>query len=217
MTHNPGKADWADDERVQRMAKSYNVRYDDEFWKAFETLTNDESRSAVADFGCGPGLWLADAATRFNSTRLHGLDESEEMLHQAEEIISKTIPTENIQLDLINLDKERIAIKEDSLDLAFSGYVLHELANPNDFSSQVYSILKRNGTYVVFDFVATNIDLFVKVMAQAGMSEDRAKSRYPHMCKHSITDIEAVLKSAGFENISSELLDVRAIVVGLKP
>ncbi len=214
---NLAKGDWTNPERVKRFTKTYHTRYGELFWNTFSKLIENKTRDVIADFGCGPGLWLADAATRFNATRLHGLDESEEMLNQAEEIINKTISTANIQLDLINLDKERIAIKEDSLDMAFSGYVLHELANPNDVSAQVYSILKRNGICVVFDFVATNVDLFVKVMSQAGMSEDRAKSRYPHMCKHSITDIEAILKSAGFEDISSELLDVRAIVVGLKP
>lgn len=214
---NLAKGDWTDPDRVKFTNKTYQSRYGDMFWTTFNKLIENKTRNVIADFGCGTGLWLFDAATRFNSTRLHGLDESEEMLRQAEEIIGKSIPTENIQLDLINLDKERIAIKQDTLDLAFSGYVLHELANPNDFSSQVYSCLKRNGICVIFDFVATSEELFIEIVSHVGMSEDHAKTRYPHMCKHSIADIEAILKSAGFENISSELLDVRAIVVGLKP
>ena len=213
---NLAKGDWTDPERVKHFTKTYQVRYGDMFWKTFNKLIESKTRNVIADFGCGPGLWLLDAATRFNSTRLHGLDESEEMLRQVKEIIGKSIPTENIQLDLINLGKERIAIKQDTLDLAFSGYVLHELANPNDFSSQVYSCLKSNGMCVVCDFVATSEELFIEVMSNVGMSEEHAKARYPHMCKHSISDIETILKSAGFENISSELLDVRTIVVGLK-
>ncbi|MHA1882250.1 MAG: class I SAM-dependent methyltransferase [Candidatus Thorarchaeota archaeon] len=214
---NLAKGDWTNPERVKHFTKTYDTRYGDMFWNTFNKLIENKTYDVIADFGCGPGLWLLDAATKFHATRLHGLDESAEMLRQAEEIISKTIPSKNIQLDLINLDTERIAIKQDTLDLAFSGYVMHELADPKDFSSQVYSCLKSNSMCVVFDFVATSENLFVKVMSQVGMSEAHAKTRYPHMCKHSISDIDAILKSAGFETLSSELIDVRAIVVGLKP
>jgi len=67
MAHPHGKSDWNDIEHVQRMAQSYSVRYDAEFWSAFESLTSRGSRSVVADFGCGPGLLLVDIANRFNA------------------------------------------------------------------------------------------------------------------------------------------------------
>lgn len=80
MAHHHGDADWTDEESVQRMADSYNVRYDDAFWKAFSTLINDDPRPVVADFGCGPGLLLADIANRFKAHTAIALDESEPML-----------------------------------------------------------------------------------------------------------------------------------------
>jgi trans-aconitate methyltransferase len=80
MAHHHGKADWTDDDRVQRMAKSYKTRYDDKFWEAFDSLINTDSRDIVADFGCGPGLLLADVANRFSAQTAIALDESEEML-----------------------------------------------------------------------------------------------------------------------------------------
>ncbi len=89
MTHH-GKDDWTDEERVQRMAKSYNVRYDDEFWKSLSALTGAESRKVVADFGCGPGLLLVDIANRYSAILAIGLDESKEMLTQAEVFLKES-------------------------------------------------------------------------------------------------------------------------------
>ena len=96
---NLAKGDWTDPERVKHFPKTYQVRYGDMFWNTFNKLIENKTRDVIADFGCGPGLWLLDAATRFNSTRLHGLE-------------------------LIDLDKDRIAITHNTLDLAFSGYNL---------------------------------------------------------------------------------------------
>ena len=83
---NLSKGDWTDPERVKHFIKTYEVRYGDMFWNTFYKLTETKTLDVIADFRCGPGLWLVDAATRFNSIRLHGLDESEEMLTQAKEI-----------------------------------------------------------------------------------------------------------------------------------
>jgi endonuclease III len=54
-------------------------------------------------------------------------------------------------------------------------------------------------------------------MAALGTSEENARKRYPHMCKHSLTDIENILKKAGFSSVKSKsILDTRAIVVAVK-
>ena len=213
---NLGKGDWSDPERFKHFVQTYQQRYGDLFWDAVIELSGSGTRDVIADFGCGPGIWLADAATRFSASKVYGLDESETMLNQAQEILGNKLSSEDVQLDLVNLDTEPININPNSLDLAFSGYLLHELANPNDFISQLSTCLKEKGVCIVFDFVSTNVELFVKTMKQVGWDEERARKRYPHMCKHSPEDIEQILRSAGFTNISSKLLDVRAIVLGIK-
>lgn len=213
---NLGKGDWSDPERVKHFIQTYHQRYGDQFWDAVIELVGSGSRDIIADFGCGPGIWLADAASRFKASKIFGLDESESMLEQAKEILKKGISPENVHLNLVNLDTEPININPNSLDLAFSGYLLHELANPNDFISQLLTCLKEQGVCIVFDFVSTDVELFVKTMKQVGWDEERARKRYPHMCKHSPEDIETILRSAGFTDISSKLLDVRAIVLGIK-
>jgi ubiquinone/menaquinone biosynthesis C-methylase UbiE len=217
MAHNLGKADWTNDEHVQRMAKMYNVRYDTEFWKAFESLTDDEPRSVVADFGCGPGLLLADVATRFRAHTAIVLDESEQMLAVAESHLNERTDLRNIDIHQVNFDTENIQVDSDSIDFAFSGFMLHEVASPSDFVSSVYKLVNSNGIYMVYDFVSGNEELFVKTMCEYGMSEEHARKRYPHMCKHSADDIVEILETSGFSDCSASTIgEIRAVVVGLK-
>ncbi|MHA2147517.1 MAG: class I SAM-dependent methyltransferase [Candidatus Thorarchaeota archaeon] len=217
MAHHDGKEDWTDDERVQRMANSYNVRYDDEFWKAFESLTSKEPRPVVADFGCGPGLLLADVANRFNAHTAIALDESEQMLTLAKTSLKERTDLKSIDIQQVNFDTERIRLNPDSIDVAFSGFMLHEVASPREFVSQVYKLVRSNGICVVYDFVTGNEELFIKTMSEHGMSEEHARKRYPHMCKHSADDIVEILETSGFSDCSALTIgEIRAVVVGLK-
>jgi ubiquinone/menaquinone biosynthesis C-methylase UbiE len=217
MAHPQGKADWTDDERVQRMAKSYNVRYDDEFWRAFESLISKKTRSIVADFGCGPGLLLVDVAKRFNAHTAIALDESEQMLALAETHLRERANLKSVVIQQVNFDAENIQVNPDTIDFAFSGFMLHEVARPGDFVSKVYNLVKSSGSYVVYDFISGNEEMFVKRMSVQGMSEEEARKRYPHMCKHSADDIIAMLETSGFSDCRALIInETRALVVGLK-
>jgi len=217
MAHNPGKADWTDDERVQRMAKSYSVRYDEPFWDAFETLTSNESRPVVADFGCGPGLLLADLANRFSAHTAIALDESEQMLALAKTTLKERTDLKSIDIQQVNFDTEKIRVDPGTIDLAFSGFMLHEVASPTDFVSKVYKHVNSAGGFVVYDFVSGNEEIFVTTMIEHGMSDEQARKRYPHMCKHSADDIVEILETSGFSDCRALTIgEIRAVVVGLK-
>ena len=217
MEHPQGKANWTDDERVQQMAKSYNVRYDDEFWKAFDSLTGNASKPVVADFGCGPGLLLTDIANRFNAHTAIALDESEQLLALAETNLKERTDLNSIDVQQVNFDAEKIQVESDSIDFAFSGFMLHEVASPSDFVSKVYKLVKSSGNYVVYDFVSGNEEMFIKTMSEHGMSEEQARKRYPHMCKHSADDIVEILETSGFSDCRVLTVgEIRAVVVGLK-
>lgn len=216
MAHQ-GKRDWTDDERVQRMIKSYTARYDDEFWKTLGSLIGSGKRETVADFGCGPGLLLVDVVNKYNAKVAIGLDESKEMLDQAEIFLKERTNLESFELVQVNLDTEEILVETDSIDFAFSGFMLHEVASPTDFVSQVYRHVRLQGLFVVYDFISGNEAAFVKTMSEYGMSEEHAKKRYPHMCRHSATDIEKIIQTSGFHDCRMIAIDeIRAVVVGLK-
>ena len=95
--------------------------------------------------------------------------------------------------------------------------MLHEVRDPQDFVSQVADKLTSGGSYVVYDYVSGNEEAFLKAMMERGMNEERARKRYPHMCKHSTTDIATLMKNAGLGNIKTiDINDIRAVVIGSK-
>lgn len=216
MEH-PGKANWEDSERVQRLVDTYSIRYDCHFWEALLRLTGHHQRDALADFGCGPGLFLVDAIARYKSCRIVGLDASEEMLKHAKYFLEKNAKDENFELKQFDFNKEPIPLSADSLDLAFSGFFLHEIKDPEGHVKQVYKLLREGGTCAIYDYISGNEEAFVSQMVEAGMDEERARMRYPHMCKHSIKEIETFLKTAGFDSVRSFMIeDMRAVVTGIK-
>ncbi|TET11404.1 MAG: class I SAM-dependent methyltransferase [Candidatus Thorarchaeota archaeon] len=216
MAHE-GKRDWTDEERVQRMVKSYAVRYDNEFWKSLDSLTGSGTRETVADFGCGPGLLLVDIANKYSAKVAIGVDESKEMLAQADTFLKERTNLESFELVQVNLDTEEIPVEPDSIDYAFSGFMLHEVASPSVFVSQVRRHIRSQGLFVVYDFISGNEAAFVKTMSEHGMSEEQARKRYPHMCKHSAIDIEEILQTSGFQDCRMIAIDeIRAVVVGIK-
>jgi ubiquinone/menaquinone biosynthesis C-methylase UbiE len=199
------------------MAKSYKTRYDDMFWDAFNILIHNDSRAVVADFGCGPGLLLADVANRFSAKTAIALDESEQMLALADVKLRELTELDSVDIHQVNFDTDEIIVEHDSIDFAFSGFMLHEVASPSDFVSSVYRLIKSNGVYMVYDFVSGNEEMFVKIMGEHGMDEEHARKRYPHMCRHSVDEISKILETSGFSDTRAQLIDeIRAVVVGLK-
>lgn len=216
MAHNLGKADWTDKDRIQGIIESYSLRYGDIFWTALIELTGEKARNNIADFGCGPGLFLVDAACRFSARRLFGLDESKEMLEEARRFIQERTAVESYELTTIDFDEATIPIQLKSIDLAFSGFMLHEVASPQDFVHQVCETLRTSGVYAVYDYVSKDEETFVRKMVEQGFSPERARLRFPHMCKHSLDDIRTLMEKAGLRNVQSVAVnDIRGLTVGL--
>lgn len=213
---NLGKADWTQSERVQRMAKTYKIRYDATFWNTLHELLPKSKRKAIADFGCGPGLLLRDLAHSYDADQVFALDESEEMLSQAEQYLSEgDIPTYSTYK--VNLDLGTLPLDKETLSMAFCGFMLHEVADPKQFVTMVSQTLVSEGAFVVYDFVSGDKDAFLRVMTAQGMDSARAEKRYPHMCKHSVEDIKSLLKAAGLSKTKFVVMDgMRALVVAFK-
>jgi ubiquinone/menaquinone biosynthesis C-methylase UbiE len=216
MAHHLGKADWTNRDRIKNLIESYSIRYGESFWRALIQLIGGTPRDVIADFGCGPGIFLIDAAKRFSAKKLFGLDESKEMLEQAKLLILERTTVASFELIDINFDETDIALPQRSVDLAFSGYMLHEVKSPLDLVNQVGRTLRPGGLYVVYDFISGDEEAFVKKMAEQGMPAERARLRYPHMCKHSIDDITAFFERAGLQDVRNAAVnDIRVLVVGV--
>jgi ubiquinone/menaquinone biosynthesis C-methylase UbiE len=216
--NNLAKDDWSADDRVQRMIKRYPMSYHEPFWSALQRLVGSKPKDAVADFGCGPGLLLVDLVKKFHAKHVYGLDDSENMLKQAARFLSEIMSDEQFTLQKINFDESQIPLEPDTIDFAFAGHMFHEINDPHDLTSQIFTVLKSGGQFAVFDFVSGYPEGFVRNMVLAGMDEKHARARYPHMCKNSVDDLCNFLSKVGFSDIAFEKTDEdsRAVVVGVK-
>ena len=216
MAHPLGKADWTDRDRIKNLIETYSRRYDMIFWTNLAELIGAHRIDTIADFGCGPGLFLVDASHKFAAKRLIGLDESREMLDQAKIFIDERTSVESYELTVTNFDEVEIPIPPGSVDLTFCGFMLHEMASPRDFVKQVSKTMRIGGKYIVYDWISGDVEMFVRKMAEQGMSPERARIRYPHMCKHSLADIIKLMETAGLKDVKGLAVnDIRGLVVGL--
>jgi len=216
MAHHLGKADWSDKDRIKVIIDVYSRRYDKTFWTNLIELAGNQRRDVIADFGCGPGLFLVDASQKFAARQLIGLDESKEMLDQAKVFIEKRTTVESYELTVANFDEVGVPLLPGSIDLAFCGFMFHEVASPQDFVKQVSQTLRTGGKYIIYDFISGDEETFVKKMTEQGMSAERARMRYPHMCKHSLDDIRGFVETAGLHEVKAIAVnDIRGLVVGL--
>ncbi len=212
-----GKADWSDSERVESLANSYGERYGESFWRAFSNLMNSMSVSDVLEFGSGPGLFLVDAVKRLGASRVYGIDESAEMIEQAKAFLSRVLSPTQFTLVQLNLDTDKIPFEPGIADLAFSGYLLHEVSAPFQHIQSACKLLKDTGVYAIYDFVSGDEEAFVEGMIARGMDEKRARKKYPHMCKHSVDGIRGFFDDANYQFSQYEMVeDFVAIVIGLK-
>ncbi|TFG26650.1 class I SAM-dependent methyltransferase [Candidatus Thorarchaeota archaeon] len=215
---NLAKDDWSAEDRVQRMVRRYPLSYHDLFWVTLQRLVGSKQKDVIADFGCGPGLLLVDLVKKYHAKYVYGFDESEAMLKQAARFLSETISDEQFTLQRINFDESQVMLESDAIDLAFAGHMFHEIADPGNLASQVFTALKQGGQFAILDYISGNPDGFIRKMVGSGMDEKHARARYPHMCKHSVDDLTEFLSNAGFSNIVFEKIDEasRAVVVGIK-
>jgi SAM-dependent methyltransferase len=213
---NLGKADWDNPERVKRLAASYGQRYGEAFWRTLLKLTGPARRETVLDLGCGPGLFLVDAISRFKARRVVGLDASKAMVDQAHGFLAGKLDESNIVLRVVDFDSSDPGLDSGTIDMAFSGFLLHEIQNPERLLTQVCRSLRSHGVYAAYDYVSGDLPAFIDYMKKGGMSEADARQRYPHMCKYSLTQFKGMLNRAGFAITKSSLIDVRAVLVGLK-
>jgi ubiquinone/menaquinone biosynthesis C-methylase UbiE len=107
------------------MVQSYNERYPKAFWNAMLELIGAEQREVVAEFGPGPGLFLADTVSKLQAKRVYGLDESESMLKQADEFLSCVLSPDNYVLKQHDFDTDEMTLEPSSVDMVFSGFLLH--------------------------------------------------------------------------------------------
>ncbi len=100
---------------------------------------------AVLDFGCGPGFYTIEIATRV--WRTIGVDISNEMLAKARRAASKA----SVSVEFLLTDGEGVAIEDESVDLILLNHVFHEIEQPDRVLREFRRILKTQGRLAILE------------------------------------------------------------------
>jgi ubiquinone/menaquinone biosynthesis C-methylase UbiE len=103
----------------------------------------------LADIGCGPGYFTADAARAFPDLTIIAVDISDEMLARAAENLSR--PDFADRTTYKRGDIHSLPFEDNSLDFIVSTLSLHHWADPPQAFREIYRVLKPRGKFLVFD------------------------------------------------------------------
>jgi len=105
---------------------------------------------SLIDIGCGTGNLLVEIANKYNALDLTGMDISDEILEQANNFIKERNLEKKIELKIGST--EDIPFSDNTFDIAVSSLSLHHWVNPQKAFSEIFRIIKKNGSLLIFDF-----------------------------------------------------------------
>lgn len=133
---------------------------------------------AFADIGCGPGFFALPAAHIVGVTGVvYAVDTEEKMLDRLRDMM----PPANV-MPLKSTDAS-VPVKDSAVDIAFLGYMLHEVEDRPLFLKEVKRIIKDGGSVLILDWKKKQED-------EGPPIEERLTEG----------EVIGLLKGAGFEN-----------------
>lgn len=104
----------------------------------------------LADIGSGTGLLVFEAYKQ-KASKIYSIEMSETMVDiQKQRIKEKQIS--NVEIIEQDVDKFKIALKDESCDVISMITVFHEIDNKNSFVKEVSRILKPDGKFLIIEF-----------------------------------------------------------------
>jgi len=140
---------------------------DPEVAKAFERMTNFfpfkllrrkiisqlkkfDPQGILVDLGCGSGNLIVQIAEKLPPLNLIGLDISSEILEFAQKrAIAKKVEQ---KIEFKVGDAEQMPFEDGSIDFLVSTLSLHHWLNPLNVFQEIFRVLKKDGTFLIFDF-----------------------------------------------------------------
>ena len=163
---------------LARQLERYFVRFNDAFWTFFmeevvPLLPDDETPPAIADLGCGPGLFLRDVRERLHRVRLVGVDQADDMLKHAKGLDHAGEAPAFVKGGVV----EGIPLPDASVDLLTIAAVMHTFDDPFAFLDDVRRVLAPNGMLLVYDWVRVPFAEYLDYRQRE--PGDAAEVRYP--------------------------------------
>lgn len=153
----------------------------------------------ILDIGAGTGRFSLPMAKRLSAGKVICLDISEVMLEYLGRKAEKLGLKDRIQI--LNADASSTGLDDQSIDIAVSNNVLHELSSSDTILSEMNRVLKTGGHVIITDFRDTFLGKMV-----AGYGED---AHGPFK----ISELESIMAKAGFTDFN--IRPIRTFLIGV--
>lgn len=141
----------------------------------------------ILDVGCGSGGLSLPLARKLEGGSVICLDLSDEMLARLKSRALKA-GLEN-RIHIVKGPASRSGLEGDSVDIAVSNNVFHELDEPRQALAEQLRVLKPGGHLIISDFRRTRV---VKIMTAR---------HHPGHVAYEAREVESLLREAGFGDI----------------
>jgi len=193
----------SDAELVERMVSSHEERHDDAFRNFFDTHVAPSlpARPAIADLGCGPGLFLRDLGRRFPGAALYGYDLTPAMIAYAEDNVTYAGPKPTLAVH--DLTAQPVPLTDGSLHLVNMTAILHLLDEPLPILADVRRLLAPEGILFLNDWVRAPLTEYLDSRVEGEGEERQISLRrwfrlFPVHNKYTTEDWQWLLAEAGF-------------------
>jgi len=159
-----------------------------------------DGAGTVLDVGAGSGYYSLSIAELLPAGRVICADASDEMLNHLKRGARKRGLRDRVQI--LKTDASNIGLEQDSVDLAFSGYLLHELGDPDQTLKEMHRILKQSGRVIIVDFNG--------VKGMHGRHDEHARGAYTP------DELAASLRERGFVDVSVKEIKNLIVAMGKK-
>lgn len=193
----------SDEELVERMVSSHEERHDDAFRSFFDTHVAPSlpARPAIADLGCGPGLFLRDLSRRFPGAALYGYDLTPAMIAYAEGNVAYAGPKPTLAVH--DLTAQPVPLADGSLHLVNMTAILHLLDEPLPILAEVRRLLAPEGIFFLNDWVRAPLTEYLDSRVEGEGEERQVSLRrwfrlFPVHNKYTTEDWLWLLTETGF-------------------
>jgi len=204
----------SDQDLLDRMIKSHEGRFNEEFWQYLATHVAPlllggklgerlNENPTIIDLGCGPGLLLRDIQSRHENANLFGYDITEIMISYAQNKVKYAAETPHFEV--LDITEKPLPHKDGSVDMLVMAAVMHVLPEPLPILTEIRRCLKVGGVFLLHDWVARPLPDYLDRMLEGVPEEvyEKAKSQmyklFPSHNKYTINDWLWLLNEAGFK------------------
>ena len=147
----------------------------------------------VADIGCGPGYLTVPIGKYLFDGKLYAIDIQQEMLDATKQELERVRLT---NVEPVLSPEESIPLEDDSLDGAFSAFVVHEADDPKQMLNETLRCLRRGGWLALLEWHKRKMDEGPPVkerIEEAALREMALKVGFRFTSRHGLNENQYML------------------------